>query len=332
MNIAEFPRVRLASLPTALEPLERLSADISGPRLFVKRDDMTGLATGGNKTRKLEFAMAAAMQEGANCVITTGGIQSNHARQTAAAAARLGLSCELVLRHSAHDEDENYLNNGNILLDRLLGAKLHLHPAGSDRDALMADLAEKLRSSGIRPTIIPLGASYPTGNLGYADAAMEIAAQANELGITIDAIVTATSSGGTLAGLAAGFDTLGYSTQLFGVDVDNDPDCLEKTISPQIEATKVLMGHPGELEHVRVEILFGHAGAGYGLPSDEMREAVRRAAETEGLLLDPVYSGKAMAGLIALAKSGRFGLDANILFLHTGGVAGLFGYSSQLSS
>ncbi len=332
MNFGEFPRVRLASLPTAIEPLEKLTADLGGPRLFVKRDDMTGLATGGNKTRKLEFAMAAALEEGADCVITSGGIQSNHARQTAAAAARLGLGCELVLRHSPHSEDQNYLENGNILLDRLLGANIHRHPPGSDRDALMAALADELRSAGKHPYIIPLGASYPIGNLGYANAALEIAYQAGELGLSIDAIVTASSSGGTLAGLAAGFDTLGYPIQLFGVEVDNDPHCLEKTIAPQIEATKALMGHKGDLEHARVEILFGHAGEGYGLPSDEMRAAVKQVAQSEGLLLDPVYSGKAMAGLIALAKSGRFGPDANILFLHTGGVSGLFGNYAQLDA
>ena len=330
MKLAVFDRVPLAQLPTPLERLDHLTREAGGPRLFIKRDDMTGLALGGNKTRKLEFAMGAALAVGADTVITAGGFQSNHARQTAAAAAKLGLSCELVLTQNAPPDDDDYHKSGNMLLDRLLGARLHLHPAGSDREKLMNERADALRGEGRHPFVIPLGASYPIGNLGYAKAALEIVAQADMLDIAFDYLVLPTSSGGTLAGLAAGFDTLGYPLTLIGVDIDDNDRCLDDIIMPQVSATRELMGYGPNLNHCRIEILFGHAGEGYGFHTADMVEAVEKAARREGLLLDPVYSGKAMAGLLGLLRAGRFQENENVLFLHTGGAAGLFGYRSYL--
>ena len=194
----------------------------------------------------------------------------------------------------------------------------------------MAALAEDLKGRGRTPVVLPLGASYPVGNLGYANAALEIAYQANAMGVSFDAVVMPTSSGGTLAGLAAGFDVLGASLGLIGVDIDNDPGCLSNVIMPQIEATKELLGHRGPLEQARVEVLFGHAGAGYGHPTSQMQETLKLAATREGLLFDPVYSAKALAGFLDLARSGRFTAEQNLLFLHTGGSTGLFGYRADL--
>jgi L-cysteate sulfo-lyase len=327
MDLTAFPRVSLARLPTPIEPLERLAAEIGWQGLFVKRDDLTGLATGGNKTRKLEYALGAALAEDADTVITAGGLQSNHARQTAAAAARVGLACELILsRNAPAANTPDYEQSGNVLLDQLLGARIEAHPAGSDRQALMAARAEALSAEGRKPYVIPLGASYPNGNLGYVRAALEITAQANELDLHFDYLVTATSSGGTLAGLAVGFEALNYPIKLIGVDVDDESDCLREVITPQIDATRDLLNLDPRGSAPQVEILLGHAGGGYGHDAADMREAVRLLASREGLLLDPVYSGKAMAGLIGLARAGRFQSHEKALFLHTGGTAGLFGY------
>lgn len=330
MNLSTFKRISLARLPTPLERLERLSASPKGPGIYVKRDDQTGLALGGNKTRKLEFALGAALADEADTVITAGGFQSNHARLTAAAAAKLGLACELVLTQNAPPDNADYHQSGNMLLDRLLGARLHLHPAGSDRDVLMRAREEQLRSEGHRPYVIPLGASYPLGNLGYVKAALEIVTQADAMGVGFDYLVLPTSSGGTLAGLAAGFEGLGYPLTLIGVDVDDNEGCLSEVVSPQIAATRQLLGHPVNMKHCRVEILYGHAGEGYGFPTQDMAVAVSATARREGLLLDPVYGGKAMAGLLGLLEAGRFRESESILFLHTGGAPGLFGYRSYL--
>ncbi len=210
MNLDDFPRVPLAHLPTPLEPMERLSAELGGPRLFVKRDDCTGLGLGGNKTRKLEFLMAEALAAGADSVITAGGVQSNHVRQTAAAAAKLGLAAHLVLTRNVPRTEDGYDRTGNILLDRLLGAEIQILPAGSDRAAAMDARAASLRAAGARPYIIPLGGSNATGALGYAACAQELMAQAEALCGGFDAIVLACSSGGSQGGLIAGLEALGH--------------------------------------------------------------------------------------------------------------------------
>lgn len=330
MNLAAFPRFRLCIGETPLDPMPRLQRLLGGPSLYIKRDDCTGLATGGNKTRKLEFAIGAARACDADTVITSGGLQSNHARQTAAAAARAEMACELILTSNVPIDDPTYRMNGNVLLDRVLGAQLHVHPAGEDRSVLSEALADKIRASGHRPYVIPVGASYPVGSLGYVNAAQELVQQANALELTIDFLVTATSSGGTMAGLAAGFDALGYPITLIGVDVDGRPDTKEAVILPLAEQTKHHIGQPAKLSTVTVEVALDQAGPGYGMPTAEMHSALRLTARNEGILLDPVYSGKGMAGLISLVRAGRFEKDSTVVFLHTGGSAALFAYQTVL--
>ena len=333
MDLDRFPRVSLAHLPTPLEPLARLSAHLGtrfggGPRLFIKRDDCTGLAFGGNKTRKLEFLLAEALEGGADTVITAGGIQSNHVRQTAAAAAKLGLKAELVLARNVPWGGGEFEHTGNIQIDRLLGARIHLLPTETDRAAAMETLAAELRETGARPYVVPVGGSNPTGALGYANCARELAAQAEDMIEGFDYLVFASGSGGTQGGLVAGLTALGHRAQAIGIDVDADPPEVEAVSRELAAATAERLGARGSAAADRVEVVAGYAGKSYGLPTDGMKRAVELAARLEGLLLDPVYGGKAMAGLIGLIAEGRFQANARVVFLHGGGTPALFAYRS----
>ena len=328
MDLGRYPRTSLAHLPTPLEPLPRLTEALGGPRLYVKRDDATGLALGGNKTRKLEFLMAEAQAEGADCIITAGGVQSNHVRQSAAAAAKLGLACELVLNRNVPWDEPHYDRTGNVLLDRILGAQVHIHPAGTDRDAAMEELAASLKDQGRQPYIIPVGGSNPVGSLGYVSAAQELTRQADQMGIGIDYIVHGCSSGGTHAGLACGLAALGHPAKLRGIDVDGDPALAEAVVRPLTAALAGFLALDEAAALARVEVVPGYAGDGYGLPTEAMREAVAMAARCEGLILDPVYTGKAMAGLIGLIRGGAIEKDATVVFIHSGGMPALFAYQS----
>jgi L-cysteate sulfo-lyase len=332
MILDDFPRVPLAHLPTPLEPMERLSAELGGPRLFVKRDDCTGLGLGGNKTRKLEFLMAEALAADADSVITAGGVQSNHVRQTAAAAAKLGLAAHLVLIRNVPQDaipaEDGYDRTGNILLDRLLGAEIQILPAGSDRAAAMEARAARLRAAGGRPYIVPLGGSNATGALGYAACARELLVQAEALCGGFDAIVLACSSGGSQAGLIAGLESLGHPARVIGVEVDGNRDGVAAAVREVAAATAKLLGLDQGAILARIEVVAGYGAPGYGLPTPQMRRAVELAARREGLLLDPVYSGKAMAGLIGLIAEGRFESGERVVFLHGGGAPALFAYRS----
>ncbi len=328
--LGDIPRHALAHLPTPLEPLARLGAALGGPRLLVKRDDCTGLGLGGNKTRKLEFLMAEALARGADTVITTGGVQSNHVRQTAAAAAKLGLACELVLNRVVPWGGPDYELSGNIQLDRLFGAKVHLHDGGTDRVAAMETLAETLRRDSKTPYLIPTGGSNATGALGYAAAAAELAAQAADQGEKIAAVVQASSSGGTQAGLTAGFAAIDPAVRVIGIDVDAHPEAVAGDVRRLAGEVWERLGLPGAFPEDKVTLQTGYAGEAYGLPTAAMAEAVRRVARLEGLLLDPVYSGKAMAGLIGLIEAGEFSPDDTVVFLHTGGMPALFPYREAL--
>ncbi len=328
--LAGIQRRTLAHLPTPLEPLARLSAALGGPKLLVKRDDCTGLGLGGNKTRKLEFLMAEALARGADTVITTGGVQSNHVRQTAAAAAKLGLACELVLTRVVPWGGPDYELSGNIQLDRLFGAKVHLHDSDTDRSAAMETLAESLQRAGRTPYLIPTGGSNMTGALGYAAAAAELAAQAAGQGEKIAAVVHASSSGGTQAGLTAGFAALDPAVRVIGIDVDAHPQAVAAEVRRLAAEVWERLALPGSFPDDKVILQDGYAGAAYGLPTDAMAEAVQRTACLEGLLLDPVYSGKAMAGLIGLIDAGAFAADGTVVFLHTGGMPALFPYREAL--
>ncbi|KAB0681483.1 D-cysteine desulfhydrase [Aureimonas leprariae] len=326
MVLARFPRLRFAHLPTPLEPMERLSRHLGGPRLWIKRDDATGLAGGGNKTRKLEYLMADALAEGADTVVTQGAVQSNHARQTAAAAAKLGLACRLLLENRTESEDEAYLLNGNVLLDRLFGATISMRPNGADMAAEMEALAAQLRAKGAKPYVIPGGGSNPVGALGYSNAALELVAQATAQGLAIDHLVHATGSAGTQAGLAAGLAMLRSDIRLLGIGVRAPKDRQEASVFALANRTAEHMGLGAIVAREAIEANCDYVGAGYGVPTEGMVEAVKLLARLEGVLLDPVYSGKGMAGLIDLVGKGHFPKDSDVVFLHTGGAQGLAGY------
>ena len=328
MDLSRFPRLSLARLPTPIEPLSRLSAHLGGPRLYVKRDDLTGLGLGGNKLRKLEFLLGEAQALGADTVLTVGAMQSNHARQTAAACARLGLECELILRKSSHATDA-YLNGGNVLLDRLFGAKLHILAAHESREACMEARAEVLRGKGKKPYCIPVGGSCGLGNLGYAACAEEILSQSSDVSVRFAAVVTATGSGGTQGGLVAGMRLLG-GPPIIGIAVEGSRASQEALTAHQAADALRLLGRGGLDTTADVAVMDEFAGPGYARPTDSMREALSLAARFEGLVLDPVYTGKAFAGFIALARSGRYGKGQSLLFVHTGGAPGLFGYPESV--
>ena len=328
-KLDSFPRVQLGHLPTPLEPMDRLSAHLGGPRLWVKRDDCTGLSTGGNKTRKLEFLMAEAQAMKADCVITQGATQSNHARQTAAAAARLAMGCFILLEDRTGYTDSDYVSNGNVLLDRLHGATIDHRPGGADMQAEMEVLADRLREEGRNPYVMPGGGSTPVGALGYVNCALELAIQAEDLELKIDGLVHATGSAGTQAGLVAGLAAIGSEIDLLGIGVRAPREQQESSVFNLAQRTMGLLGAGSEISRQRVRANCDYIGEGYGLPTDSMREAVSLLARLEGLLFDPVYSGKGLAGLIDLVRKGHFADAQNVVFLHTGGSASLFGYPAH---
>jgi L-cysteate sulfo-lyase len=326
MHLARFPRVKLGHLMTPLEFMPRLTELLGGPNLYIKRDDCTGLASGGNKTRKLEFLMGDALAQGATVVITQGATQSNHARQTAAAAARLGLGCEIVLEDRTGFRDSAYVDSGNVLLDRLLGAPVRTVAAGTDMNAAMEQVAGEVRARGGKPYIIPGGGSNAIGALGYVNCALEILVQANEQQLKIDRVVHATGSAGTQAGLVAGFEAMSSGIEVLGIGVRAAREAQENNVFKLAAQTLDKLGGRTALARERVVANCDYVGEGYGLPTQAMAEAVSLLARQEGILLDPVYSGKGMAGLIDLVRKGQFRKGENVVFVHTGGSVGLFGY------
>ena len=328
MHLARFPRVKLCHAPTALEFMPNLTKHLGGPQLWIKRDDCTGVATGGNKNRKLEFLLGEAQAQGADHLVTQGAVQSNHVRQTAAVAAKFGLKCTALLEHRIQTNDADYLDSGNVLLDRLLGVAIEYRPGGTDMQAAIEEVGERLKSKGDKPYVIPGGGSNPTGALGYANVALELLAQANELGLRIDRVVHATGSAGTQAGLVAGFQAMNSGIRVLGIGVRLPKDRQEANVHRLAEATAEKIGVRGGIPREAVEANCDYVGAGYGQPTDGMYEAVSMVARLEGILLDPVYSGKGMAGLIDLIRKGKIGSNETVVFLHTGGAVGLFGYNT----
>ncbi|WDG00348.1 D-cysteine desulfhydrase [Pectobacterium carotovorum subsp. carotovorum] len=327
MHLARFPRLSLGHFPTPLEALPNLSAYLGGPTIYIKRDDATGLATGGNKTRKLEFLLADAQQQGADVIITQGATQSNHVRQTIAAAAKLGLKTKVLLEKRVEDYGEDYQRSGNVLLDNLLGGEIIDHlPAGTDMQQAMETLAESLRKEGLKPYVIPGGGSSPVGALGYVACAEELLFQSSQQRLRIDHIVHATGSTGTQAGLVTGLVATNSQIPLLGISVRAPKAKQEENVYVLAQRTWQLLGVPGELPRSAVQVNSDYVGKGYGIPTEGTLEALRLLAQLEGILLDPVYSGKGMAGLIDLIRQGHFRADENIVFIHTGGSAGLFGY------
>lgn len=319
------PRLHLAHLPTPIEPLARLTRHLGGPTILVKRDDLTGLATGGNKARKLEFLMADALQHEADMVITSGAGQSNHARQTAAAAARLGLGCTLVLSGRGPTDAPA----GNLLLDRLLGARVRWADR-RDPYEVMQEVAEEERSAGRQPYLIPYGGSNAIGAVGYVAAMQEAAAQLQAENTRVDHIVFATSSGGTQAGLLVGAEVVGFGGRLLGISVGPPAPTLAANVASVATLTASLLGRPSRPQPEDALIDDGYVGGGYGVVGDAEREAIALLARLEGLILDPVYTGKAMAGLIDLVGRGELGTGETVLFWHTGGTAALFAYAAEL--
>ena len=332
MHLARFPRIFLAHLPTPLERLDRLSAELGGPEIWIKRDDCTGLSTGGNKTRKLEFLMAEAEAAGAEMVMTQGATQSNHARQTAAFAAKLGMRCHILLEDRTGSTDPNYNENGNVLLDRLHGATIEKRAGGLDMNAELEAAAERLRAQGTRVYTIPGGGSNPTGALGYVNCAYELIGQANDRGLALDHIVTATGSAGTQAGLIVGLKAINANVPLLGFGVRAPKPKQEENVYNLALATAEKLGCPGVVSRADVVADTDYVGAGYGIPRADTIEAIRMFAELEGILLDPVYSGKGAAGLIDHVRKGRFRKGERVVFLHTGGAAALFGYDAALAA
>ncbi|MFJ5493272.1 D-cysteine desulfhydrase [Pectobacterium carotovorum] len=327
MHLARFPRLSLGHFPTPLEALPNLSAYLGGPTIYIKRDDATGLATGGNKTRKLEFLLADAQQQGADVIITQGATQSNHVRQTIAAAAKLGLKTKVLLEKRVEDYGEDYQRSGNVLLDNLLGGEIIDHlPAGTDMQQAMETLAESLRKEGLKPYVIPGGGSSPVGALGYVACAEELLFQSSQQRLRIDHIVHATGSTGTQTGLVTGLVATNSQIPLLGISVRAPKAKQEENVYALAQRTWQLLGIPGALPRSAVQVNSDYVGKGYGIPTEGTLEALRLLAQLEGILLDPVYSGKGMAGLIDLIRQGHFRADENIVFIHTGGSAGLFGY------
>ena len=329
MNLGRFPRVRFAHLPTPLEHMPNLSRHLGGPEIWIKRDDCTGMSTGGNKTRKLEFLMAEARDQGADIVLTQGATQSNHARQTAAFAARMGLACHILLEDRTGKTDPDYTTNGNVLLDWLHGASIERRPSNPDMNGEMMKVAERMKAEGRKPYAIPGGGSNPLGAIGYVNAAIELVTQANDMGLRIDHVVHATGSAGTQAGLVAGLCGINSGVPLLGIGVRAPKDRQEENVYKLALATAEKCGAPGAVKREDVVANCDYVGRGYGFPGPDTIAAIELLARTEAILLDPVYSGKGMAGLIDLCRKGFFRKGQNVVFIHTGGSVGLFGYADD---
>ena len=315
--------VEIGFLPTPIHPLPRLSTMMGGPEIWIKRDDQTGLATGGNKTRKLRLLVADALAQGADTLITGGAVQSNHCRQTAAAAAQFGLECHLVLRGTRPK-----VLNGNLLLDHLLGAHVHFVPDKKAMQARMESLVTELQEAGKRPYLIPYGGSNVLGAVAYALAVRELVGQLE--GRAFDAIVFASSSGGTQAGLVAGQRLFGLSGEIVGISVDEPRDVLAPRVAGLATEALAYLGEPETISPKEVVVEDGFRGGGYAVVGDLEIDAIRTLARTEGVLLDPVYTSRAFGGLLALVREGRWRSGQRILFWHTGGTAGIFGFADVL--
>lgn len=331
-QIKTFNRVALGQFPTPLQYLPRLTKFLAGPKLFVKRDDQTGLATGGNKTRKLEFLFGEALAKNADLIMTAGAPQSNSCRQSAAAAALCGLECFLVLGGKKDD-----LNSGNFFLDRLLGVKT-IFTTRENRTPKLLECAEEFRKTGRNPYVIPIGGSNAIGTLGYIVAMYELMEQCKEQSLKIDNIVFATSSGGTQAGLELGARAVGFEGRILGISIDQTKDGpasnpaygWQEELRDIANSTAQLLNIPQDFTSDSFEVNYDYLAPGYGVVTELERDATIKTAQLEGLLLDPVYSARAMGGLFDLIAKNQFGKDETVLFWHTGGTASLFAYTDEI--
>ncbi len=330
MDLARFPRRRYTEGWTPLEHLPHLTRLMGGPHIFIKRDDRLGLTAGGNKTRKLEFLVADALRKGADTLITVGAVQSNHCRLTLAAAVKEGMKCRLVLEERVPGS-YHYHASGNNFLFRLLGVeKVTVVDRGTDLMAAMQAEADELAAEGRTGYVIPGGGSNPLGALGYVSCAREILGQAFERGLQLDHVCCASGSGGTHAGLLVGLRAMSSRIPVTGISVSRPVAEQEELIRGLARGIRELLGLATEPEPGQVTVLDDYVGPGYSIPTDAMAEAVRTFARTEGILLDPVYTGKAAAGLLDLIRKGRFGEGEKVLFLHTGGSPGLYAYQDAI--
>lgn len=319
-----IPRLNFAHLPTPIEELTRLSDHLAGPRILVKRDDQTGLAFGGNKTRKLEFLVAEAQEQGARTLISGGALQSNHCRQTAAAAAKFGFDCILVLNGEMPDKP-----SANLMLDQLFGAEVIAIPDRKERDRVLQETFDKSVADGRKPYLVPYGGSSATGALGYAFAMEELMIQMQDLRVFeklggLNHIVFGTSSGGTHAGLVLGQRVFGFKGKVLGISIDESEEWLKSHVSKLATEASEKLGERIEFESAGVLANADYCKAGYGVLTEAEREAVNLFAKYEGLLLDPVYTGRAAAGMIDLIRKGYFKREETVLFWHTGGQPALF--------
>jgi len=334
MISADLPFFSLIGGPTPLQEMNGLRNALltetkSCPRLFIKRDDLTGLAGGGNKTRKLEYLIGDALAKKATSVVTAGAIQSNHARQTAAAAAKAGLQAHLILFDTVSYDEPAYRVSGNLLLDQILGATVRIEDKHADAMAVFEEVLNEISADNGQAYVIPVGGSNAIGSTGYAAAFLEIEAQAKSLGITVNQIIHATSSLGTQSGLLAGQSLSKSSIGIQSINVAHETqDTLaDKTLELANATAKRIGADPLQVTYIHAD--FRHLGEGYGLPTEGTISAIELVARTEGILLDPVYSGKAMSGLISKILAGEFNKEETLVFLHTGGMPGLFAYPSQ---
>jgi D-cysteine desulfhydrase len=327
MQDENIPRESLGFFPTPLMELIKLSKALDGPRIFMKRDDNTGLALGGNKTRKLEFILGDALAQGADTIITAGAAQSNHCRQTAAAAASLGLECHLVL---GGKEPEHF--DGNLLLDKIFGCSIHW--AGKNRKGEdIPQLVEQLKNEGRKPYVVPYGGSNELGALAFVEAFKELEHQRKSIKTSFSHIVFASSSGGTQAGLMLGKKILQSSCQIVGVNIDKgetDKVPFNQYIVSLANSTSKLIGENHRFSAEDLTLNSDYVGEGYGVVGSLENEAILLTAQTEGILLDPVYTGRAMGGLIAMIRTGKIKKTDSVLFWHTGGAPALFAYSDSL--
>lgn len=329
MDIIPFPRIRLGLFPTPLQEMKRLTKKLGGPHLFIKRDDLSGFLLGGNKTRKLEFLLPNIIKKNADIIITTGGVQSNWAAQLSTVARNINVKVLLVLRGM---KPKNL--QGNYLLDRILGAKIEFVNISMDEyrqniTEIMEKIAENYRKRGKRPYVLPLGGSIPLADLGWVNGAFELISQANEQDLKIDYVVVAGGSLGTVSGLATGFKAYNSSVKIICISVlsNNEDECRSK-ISSFSQQTANLMKLDFQIDEREVDVFVDYVGPGYAERTDSSIKAIKLLAQTEGIVLDPVYTGKAMAGLIDLVKKGFLTQDDNVVFLHTGGTPALFGYAN----
>jgi D-cysteine desulfhydrase len=327
MRIEALARFPLAQLPTPIEELKSLSRELGGPKLLIKRDDQTGLAFGGNKTRKLEFLVGKALEQGADTLVTAGAAQSNHCRQTAAAAAKAGLRCELLLNGTKPE-----LPNGNLLLDELLGARIHWIQL-SEREANLRELPDQLCRQGRKPYVIPVGGSNGIGATGYVLAMIELVEQLGGINRRVDHVVFASSSGGTQAGIVVGAKVTGFDGKLLGVSIDKgDRDGVpyRDELAEIANETAKYIGFDGQFAAGNFNVLYDYLGGGYGIVSDLEREAIRLLGSREGIVLDPVYTGRSMGALVDLIRKKTFRSGETVLFWHTGGAPALFAYAKDL--